>query len=397
MTINKCRLQAPKIDAIAGKWTFEDLIPDMSDFDSRFICADGMTADDWCRMSAAVGKVHLELCKSHPQWARILEHLPGINLTWDELTDKAGYYPEYRQWSFYHCSRPELLEQAKEKLAQRRWDAKDEYFHLKRFLYYYEPYNRSIDPAVNLGPYENKYSLHSRLMHYFTPPLQSAMCILKRQPVAGKMQTLRMACEMFPETKLFDEVIEVVQRHYEVPELYREPALSELETRLFDGLKLIASQLARVITILPNTQNTTPQQWKASFQEVPVAPSLLIFDNAKFSRLMKGRLYFYAYAPSHFDSTWLLRNELKRIGNNFFTVPFRVFWKMVYGENVKQPAEIVPKLSPKILNEEEVRCTLEFDQITRSDFQGREIEAAHKTVDIFDGFFHALYKIGRER
>lgn len=52
----ECKGRIPKIEAIAGKWTFEDLIPGMSDFDTRFICSNNMTVDDWCEMSTAVGK-----------------------------------------------------------------------------------------------------------------------------------------------------------------------------------------------------------------------------------------------------------------------------------------------------------------------------------------------------
>ena len=243
---HRCRALFPPIDAIAGKWTFEDLIPGMSDFDTRFICSDGMTADDWCQMSMAVGQVHLDLCRSHPRWVRILEHLPGINLTWSELAGESTYYSEYRQWTFYHSSNPIRLEQSLDILNQRSWDEKDEYFHLKKFLYFYGPYDREIDPAVNLGAFENKYPLHSRLMHYFTPPIQSAMSILTQKPVIGKMQTLEMAREMFPQAGIFREVIDIVDKHYETPRLYHDPQLAQLERRLFDGLQLFLPGLEQI-------------------------------------------------------------------------------------------------------------------------------------------------------
>ncbi len=63
----KCHERVPQIEAIAGKWTFEDLIPGLSDFDTRFIVSNTMTADDWCDMSEAVGQVHLEICKKYPK------------------------------------------------------------------------------------------------------------------------------------------------------------------------------------------------------------------------------------------------------------------------------------------------------------------------------------------
>ena len=304
----ECRARVPQIEAIAAKWTFEDLIPGMSDFDTRFICSDTMTAEDWCKMSMRVGQVHLDLCRRYPKWARILEHLPGVNLTWQELTSEETYNPEYKQWTFYDSTEPQRLSRAEDRLAGREWDSKDEYFHLKKFLTYYAPYDRSIDPAINLGPYTNKYPLHSRLMHYFTPPLQSAVSILQRQTVAGKMEALRLARVMFPELNVVEELMQVVEKHYEVPHLCQEPAISELEARLFEGLKRVAVRLSGEITILPNTEHTTPEDWKAALAQIPIASVLAIFDYTKFARLMKGRFYFYTQVPDHFASILLMRN-----------------------------------------------------------------------------------------
>ena len=392
----ECRSRVPQIEALAGKWTFEDLLPGLSDFDTRFICADTMTADDWCQMSMAVGHLHLELCQAYPKWARILEHLPGINLTWDELTGEDTYYPEYKQWTFYHCARPDRLAQAQEGLAARKWDNKDEYFHLKKFATYYGRYDRAIDSPVNLGPYENRYPLHSRLMHYFTPPLQSAVSIMRRDAVAGKMDALRLASRMFRDTCIFEEVIEIVEKGYELAQLYEEPALSELEARLFEGLQLVGSRLGKEITILPQADGTTPEDWKTLLDQVRVPPSLAIFGYAKFARLMKGRLYFYTHAPDHFDTIWLIQNELKRIGTWFFRIPFTIFWETTHGQKPEDPAEIVPRLVPDIITEEEARCTLAFDNLANGDWAGRELDVATQLVDVLDGFFCALHKITRE-
>ena len=38
----RCRQVCPKLIAAAGKWEFEDLIPGLSDFDTRFIFSDAM-------------------------------------------------------------------------------------------------------------------------------------------------------------------------------------------------------------------------------------------------------------------------------------------------------------------------------------------------------------------
>src|SRR5690606_23763799 len=97
----RCRQRVPGICAIAAKWTFEDLIPGLSDFDTRFILRDPMDAEGWRAMSLAVGEVHTELARARPDWHRNLEHLPGLNLTESELLDPRLYNPECRQWTFY--------------------------------------------------------------------------------------------------------------------------------------------------------------------------------------------------------------------------------------------------------------------------------------------------------
>jgi hypothetical protein len=392
----ECSNRFPKIEAISGKWEFEDLIPGMSDFDTRFLCTDSMTADDWCEMSSIVGQVHLDLCDQYPEWARILEHLPGINLTWSEMQDELTYYPEYKQWSFYHCLNQPLQAQIKNFLEKRNWDFKDEYFHLKKFLLYYGPYDRSIDVPINLGVFESKYPLHSRLMHYFTPPIQSAVSIALRKTVRGKLAAIRMAKDIFPKISVFDELLELVACHYEKPHLYEEPALSKLEGRLFDALKTVAGEIAPLITVIPDAAKTPPQLWKEKIKSVKIDPAMIIFENARFSRLMKGRLFFYVNAPRHFDHLLCIRVELKRIGANFFRVPFSVFWQVIHGKKVENPAEIVQQLASDFLDEEEVRCTLEFDRLTRLDYHGREEEIARKIIPIFDGFYRALHKITLE-
>ena len=49
----RCRAVCPKLAAIAGKWTFEDLIPGLSDFDTRLIFADDTRVEEWIEMSFA--------------------------------------------------------------------------------------------------------------------------------------------------------------------------------------------------------------------------------------------------------------------------------------------------------------------------------------------------------
>lgn len=390
----ECRSRVPRIAAIAGKWTFEDLIPGLSDFDTRFIVEDGMTTDDWCAMSAAVGEVHLDLCERFPHWARNLEHLPGINLTWSELTGPQTYYAEYPQWSFHKTTDPERLRKAESYLANRPWDEMDEYFHLKKFCLYYGRYNRTIDPPINLGPFENKYPLHSRFMHYFCPPVQSALSILEKRPIRGKMETFRLLCERFGDVSVFRETLEAVDRHYEIPELYEEPRLTHLEDRLEAALEMLRDRIAPELTLVPNPTKKSVEEWKACVAQAHVSSVMRIFDGAKFSRLMKGRLRFYANVPRHFDSIWCIENELLRIGNSFFRIPFGLFWQTMTGETVANPADIVPRLCPDPLTEDEVEAVLEFDRLTPGHWEpGQQKQLALAIADIFDTFYSALSKI----
>lgn len=393
---NECRSRFPKIEAIAGKWCPEDLIPGLSDFDSRFICADNMTAEDWCRMSRIVGQVHLDLCRQYPQWARILEHLPGINLTWEELGDEFSYYPEYKQWTFYHNANPQRLAKTLEHLAQRPWDLKDEYFHLKKFLLYYARYNSALDPPINLGTFLSKYPLHSRVMHYFSPPLQSAVSILRKESVRGKQEAFRLAQTLLPDTRLFSDLLALIGRHYHGPELYRPEALAELDHRLFEALQKAAERLTGSIVILPRGAGAGPGDWRKQIEEIAIDPALLIFDNVKFSRLMKGRLFFYGNAPAVFDHIPLIHVELSRIGGSFFRTPFSIFWELTTGEIIADPSAIVPRLAPSLLTSEEVRATLEFDRLTRLEHKGREVEIARQIVEVYDGFYRSLFKINGE-
>jgi hypothetical protein len=128
-----------------------------------------------------------------------------------------------------------------------------------------------------------------------------------------------------------------------------------------------------------------------------VEPALLIFDNAKFARLMKGRLWFYQHAPAHFETTWLIRNELSRIGHNFFHVPFQTFWRLRTGEGVANPATILPELRGSVLSAGEVEATQAFERLAALPCPaGEERERAAAIVAVFDEFFHALYKIAAE-
>lgn len=390
----ECRQRFPTIECIGGKWEFEDLIPGLSDFDTRFIVRDGMTVRDWCEMSSAVGEVHLDMCRRFPHWARNLEHLPGINLMWQELVNPGMYYPEYPQWTFYKTSNPARLAAAEQYLSRRPWDAKDEYFHLKKFCLYFGRYDRKIDPPVNLGPYENKYPLHSRFMHYFCPPLQSALCVLFKRPIRGKLETVHLACERFPDVPVFAEMRKNVEQGYEAFEHYQEPEMTLLEDRLEKALEFLKGQIAPHLTLIPDPVDKTVLEWKACLARVPQQATLRVFEASRFSRLMKGRLRFYAMAPAHFDSSWPIENELRRMRRNFFEIPFGAFFELYSGRPAVDPLQHMSSLPQGLLTDHEIESVHAFYRLLPASRQfGNLRDAALAVSLVFDGFFSALVKI----
>ena len=319
-----------------------------------------------------------------------LEHLPGINLTWDELESERSYYPEFQQWTFYDTVDEHRLSQVQQTIARRSWDIKDEYFHLKRFCLYYGRYNRQIDPPINLGMQAVKYPLHSRLMHYFSPPVHSAVCILDHRTYPGKLDAFETAARLFPKLPCWNMVYEILYAQYELQHYYEEPDLSLLEDALEEGLVAIARALRDVITLAPLSDGLDISAWKKSLQTAPIDPTLLLFDSYKFARLMKGRLIFYLNPPAHFDSAWLILNELNRIRNNFFAVPFRTFWKIKTGEEVIDPVSILPALQGSPLTPEEVSAVNQFARLSASLVPGQERQVAAGLIEVYDTFYQAL-------
>jgi hypothetical protein len=392
----ECRYRFDRIEGIAGKWMFRDLVPGLSDFDTRFILSDGMTADDWCAMSSAVGEAHLALCQKYPAWARNLEHLPGVNLTWSELTAERSYYPEFQQWTYYHTEHPHKISAALDQLGQRPWDIKDEYFHLKKFCLYFGRYDRSIDPPINLAVYANKYPLHSRLMHYFSPPVLSAVCLLEKRNFAGKMEAFEWCARLFPQLGCWDMVNEILHANYETPRWFAEPDVTELEDALEAALRVLARAVRDNITLVPPQAGLDISAWKRALQQTPIDPALAIFDNAKFARLMKGRLWFYVRAPAHFATAWLIQNELRRIGQHFFRAPFQTYWQIRTGQPVENPADILDELREDLLSQAEIDATREFDRLTSAPASpGQETDLAAAIVSVFDDFFRALHKLSQ--
>jgi len=391
----RCRERFDKLRVIGGKWTFDDLIPGLSDFDTRFIVSDDTTFEDWTTMSLEVGRVHTELARARPRWARMLEHLPGINLTVSEFSEPAAYYPEFGQWTFYHGD-ASAIERIETYLAGRAWSQRDEAFFLRKFATYYGPYLRGIDPPINMGPWENKYPLHSRFMHYFTPPVQAAVSLVKRRAVCGKSDALRQARELFDRPEVIDRVLDAVERHYEVPEDYAEPKLSDIEGELDDYLRDVYARLAQHVTLIDVDPTDTPEQMRSRVAAMPVDPVEQFLTGARFCRLMKGRLLFYSETIDWFDSAWLIRNELGRIVPSFYDAPLRAYGQIRFGRQF-EPQEVLDRTAGDVVTAEDRQAVAEFVCIASAPIpEGQERPRARQVAAVFDPMLRVLENLRRD-
>ncbi|MBE2204012.1 MAG: hypothetical protein IAE94_06720 [Chthoniobacterales bacterium] len=388
----RCRALAPEIVGQAGKWKFEDLIPGLSDFDTRFLTVDGLKAADWIRLSMVVGQVHLDLSRERPDWARTLEHLPGVNLTVEELLDPENYYPEFSQWTFYQAD-TKRLRGAASRFANTVWTDADTTYHWKRIALYYERYNRTIDPPINLGTYESKYPLHSRYMHYLAPPLHSAVCLMERRTTPGKLDAFRRARDLFPRAEVMNSVLAGIENHYETPETYGEPALTELDIRLEAYL------LAAIDTLLPLgdldcAPAPTPARLRAAVSKLPQPGSLSrMFENIKFARLMKGRLWFYSHELPWFDSIPLIQVELNRIGRNFLELPLEIFSENILEKKLRWDV-VLRELGAFGFSADEVALCHTFHSLADPGIPRREYRSrARELVGIYTDFLHIIEKL----
>jgi hypothetical protein len=380
----RCQARLPQIRAVAAKWTFEDLIPGLSDFDTRFIVADGSgRVEDWQRMALEVGQVHTEMCREFPHWARNLEHTPGINLTVSELCDPRLFYSEFQQWTFYEGDEPTIA-QLKRELGKHPWGPRDELHHLKKFATFCGPYQRGIDPAVNLGRFESKYPLHSRFMHYFAPPVQAAVSLAIKQNVPGKLDALRKARELFPHREVIDQIFATLDRHYETPELYAEPRLTEIERELERYLDRAWASLAPHVTLVRPERGDRSAEMRRKVRAVPVDPVHGFFESAKFGRLLKGRLLFYAESIPWFDTAWLIRNEIGRIVANFYTKPLSIYGLARFGEKL-EAAAVLDRIAGGLISANDRDHMNRFVAVASDPIAaGREREQARRVAEVFD-------------
>ena len=295
--------------ALAAKWRKADLIPGLSDMDFRIICDDRTTVDDWVEIDRAMGPIHLEMVRAHPEWNRINEHPAGAGMTVAEVMDERFYNPEYAVWDLW-WGRGEWFDDLKSYVGSRPFSRSDEHAHVSKFLAYYSPYIHGIDPAHNLGEFESKYPLHSRCWHYFAPPMLSAACVLAGRNFPGKLEGLGWLRDNGFIPEHVQAVLAQVEAHYQTPELESPQRLAAFEEFLFTAFEQIYQPMCEAVRYLDVASGATPEAMKAQLSGDQSEPVERFMESLRWARTRAGRYYFYANPPEHFSATHFMVAEL---------------------------------------------------------------------------------------
>jgi hypothetical protein len=316
----------------ACKWRPEDLIPGLSDLDARVVC-DDIVPEDWLRLDDLAYRAHLEVTEAHPEWARKLEHTPGVCCTSSDVLDPALFHPDMRTWDYYWGDH-ELFGKIKALVSSRPWGQDDEYYFLaQRFVPWCTPYNRSIDPPINIP--QNilpKYALHSRAMHYFVPCVMAALSLVNRQAIAGKRESLYRWAQIYPNEPALQETIHLLDRHYEVPWLEDEQAWYAYEDRLWHFIQKITPEVLRSVRIVDLQGDFSLDQVQRKLKAYPGQPMMTLFNGVRFSRIRQGRWRFYLSAPSYFETEHVCQWEIRWLRSTFTTSVFDAYAQMRWGE-----------------------------------------------------------------
>src|SRR3990172_3839909 len=110
--------------------------------------------------------------------------------------------------------------------------------------------------------------------------------------------------------------------------------MGRFERELEDYLRLAYRAVVPKLTLFEADPDDAPDHLRGRVAAVSAAPIEQFFETIKFSRLMKGRLLFYAEEIPHFDSVPCIRIDLSRMRANFFEKPLRIYGKIRYGDDL---------------------------------------------------------------
>lgn len=383
-----CRRRFAQLDTLAVKWEFEDLIPGLSDCDFRLILDSSVGASKLIALDEAIGAVHTRLCHDHPHWARMLEHPPGVVLTWSELQDPRLYNPESRLWRACRGD-VERFGQYLDTFPPDQWQPEDERFALGRFADYYGRYQQDLDPPTNLGEREAEYAWHSRAMHYFAPAIQAGVCVIDRRVVRGKLPALRRASQILDGQEIFAEIQEWVERHYQTPDLTNRRALHRFEDRMVNALREIRPLVFEAATIVDLNVDDRIETLRQRLSQIPEDPLKVLFNAIRYARCRKGRLAFYLEAPAHFDARRLIDGDLAKMSRHVLAGGLSAYAQIKRGKSGGDSRvtvdEIIDSICPSLITRREADLLRTVWNQLRSRLQpGGGIEAARRIVTIWN-------------
>jgi hypothetical protein len=390
----------PEFVATVAKWRSEDLIPGLSDIDTRVICRD-MSPQQWMAFDRVVSDVHLGLVRERPEWSRKLEHQPGFCMTPKEAFDEHLYQAEMAHWSFCYgdC---DLIFRVREYMRSRTWEIRDELHHIKRWLMFWGPYNREIDPPINIAPsIQPKYALHSRAMHYFVPSLQAALSLITRRTVHGKREALFRWLERMPQERVLDETAHMLDMHYGVPALDDREELYAYEGRCYSFLRHIAPQVleAQSAVDLPpdGDLDQSMVELRAGMSALKSNPLTGVYNGLRGSRARRARYWLYLKAPEHFATDWLVRNEVGFLQRNFTSDTWRAYAALRWDEPNLAIDELLLRAQPQPLAADEAELVGDMFAIAeRSKEPAMARPAMQAAAERYGDYYIVLDKIYRD-
>jgi hypothetical protein len=392
--------EVPGFLATVAKWRSEDLIPGLSDIDTRIVCRD-MSPEEWMVFDQTVSDVHLSLVRERPEWSRKLEHEPGCCLTPGEAFDERLYHAEMAHWTFY-CGDHDFIFRLREYMRGRTWEVRDQLHHLKRWLMFWGPYNREIDPPINIAPsMEPKYALHSRAMHYFVPSLQAGLSLMTRRSVHGKREALFRWLERLPNEPVLDETAHMLDVHYNVPALHDRDELYAYEARCYSFLRQIAPQVlaSQSAVELPGNADLDESMaaLRAGMASLKASPLTAVYDGLWGSRARRARYWLYLDAPEHFATEWLVRNEVGFLQRNFTAYTWRAYATLKWDEPDLSLSELLSRAQPDPLSADEAALVTDMFAIAeRSKEPGLARSALRAAAERYGDYYAVLDKIYRD-
>lgn len=360
-----CKQRFAQLDTVVAKWECEDLIAGFSDCDFRLILDSTVGAHDLSVLDEAIGAVHTSLCQDHPHWIHMLEHPPGFVLTWDELRDPRLYNPESRMWRAC-LGDVKRFGQYLDEQPLDLWHAEDELFYLGKFADYYGGHQPHLDPLINMGDREAEYAWHSRVMHYFAPAIQAAVCVIDHRVVRGKLRALRRAAEILENDEIFAEIMDRIEHRYNLPDRMDSRALRQFEDRMVSALRAIRPLVFEGTSVVDIKADDPIETLRQRLSDIPEEPLKVLFNGIRYARCRKGRLAFYLQAPPYYEADHQIEYDLGKLGKHTLTRGLGAYAQLRCGNSDAGLDEIIGAICPSLITRTEAELLRTACELVRT-------------------------------